>query len=210
MHLKNIDTYWAGKLKCLKRRNHSNSGEIQNCVNSKHQRNCTIKLLWNVTGRQRCYKKKKNLRRGAGEHHIQTWLTDAVVCASVRGSWADSAELPQPGRSVRPEVAATGGRVGRGPAPGWGSLSEGEGAEGGAPESAAGDGSAAGSTESGMPQIYTCIKLLIHVFVRFKLMAHLCLFVSVTGATCTLWALWCGMDQESRRRTVSFTKTIQY
>lgn len=115
------------------------------------------KSLWNVTGKQRCHQAEIFL------HHHQTRLTDAVLCASVRGSWADPAELPQPGRSVRPEAAATGGRVGRGPAPGWGSLSEGEGAEGGAPEAAAGGGPAAGSTESGMSQTYACIKLLSHV-----------------------------------------------
>lgn len=60
-----------------------------------------------------------------------------------RGPWADAAELPQPGRPVRPEAAAAGGRAGGGAAAGRGSLSEGEGAEGGASEAAAG-GPAAG------------------------------------------------------------------
>lgn len=36
---------------------------------------------------------------------------------------------------------------------------------------------------------YACIKLLSHVFVRFKLTPHLCLSASVTGAACTLRAL---------------------
>ena len=77
--------------------------------------------------------------------------TDRSCLVFTRGPRADAAELPQSGRLVRPEAAATGGRAGWGPAPGRGSLSEGEGAEGGAPEAAAGGIAAAESTKKGTP-----------------------------------------------------------
>lgn len=71
------------------------------------------------------------------------------MSASVRRPRANAAELPQSGRAVGPEAAASGGRAGGGAAPGRGGLSAGEGAEGGASEAAAGGSPAAGGAETG-------------------------------------------------------------
>lgn len=74
------------------------------------------------------------------------------MSGSVRGPRANPAELPQSGRPVRPEATATRGRAGGSAAPGRGSLSEREGAEGGASAAAAGGSAAAGSAETGRPR----------------------------------------------------------